>query len=1036
AGTVAIIASVSGCVTVVINLITAPCIRETVTKRYHFFKKRRERLEVLESKWNDLGRRLYEVKRESKGKVVLKSFKNSEWLETAEKLMKDADPLHFREQISDINHFYEAPKCFSQYNAGKEIEDFIGQLDALHNEGKDFLLVDQSVVVGRLRGSSRTRLLGEAENKIKEIKGYVTGKDFQTIRVHGMPGSGKTEIVSAVNDSILKDYQACSMASSSPSTLPIPGNSPRDHFDKVIWVTVEHEGTESSIDNLQNKIAEQLKIDLKTAGGSRADTLANELNELTFLIILDNMQNDFPLKLIGIPVPTKENGCKIIIVSRSLPVCPDIRIGTYVKIQPLPSGEAQTLFEIEAGIEFSKLREDIRANAKKMIDEWECLPFTIIWLAQTLKELKNNGGSHVDHVVAWNATFDMLKESPDILDGMNEKAFNILKDNYDALKEETKKCFLYCALYPSGHLIEKKELVEYWFWEGLINGNERSGHIEDMGQAKKIFYELIRAHLVEEIDSPQDQQGLPAVKGKHRMIKMRNLARKMAVHLTNPGQFLIKAGEKLPHAQLHLQQEKYLSGVERASLMTNKIRAIMEQPNFSNLSTLLLQNNPIIHLHENFFCNMPNLIVLDLSQTNISTLPQSASYLKKLTALLLRNCPNLKALPSLENSEELLLLDLSDTPITKLPDGMEKLTKLIRLNLSRTCVGEFRAEVVHALVSLEEVLMITNDDSVAGSLLKGASSIEKLGFLSRLAILQAKFPDAEAFNSYVVSKTHHLYKLKVYLGDVSCTHETKIRKNSVLFIKSDSHVKGQPVTLPGETYELHVMRNLDLHWLPSYSLDSLKVINISGCESLVYLFKRDTLYNLPNIEKISVEKCRKMKALIESKGDSGDLLPFQLQPHLDHLKVIHISDCENLVYLFRIEMLQSLPKLKKISIRRRQVNNYNKANEPKELVLVDPLELNKTEYEGKMKGNNPDQEQTIWSFPELKMEIITSHQPNPSFSTSSVSKRMMNRNSSFDHKGVFLQSTTQLTPHHISNLQTALSSPQSKLDKDITAVVL
>lgn len=943
-----------------------------MTKRYHFFKKRRERLEILESKRNDLGRQLYEVKRQSRGKVVLKSFKNSEWLKTAKNLMKDANPLRFREQISDINPFYEPLNCFSQYNAGKEIEDFIGRLDAVHEEGKDFLLVDESVVVGRLRGS-RTKLLGEAENKIKEIKGYVTGKDFQTIRVHGMPGSGKTEIVSAVNDSILNDY---SMASSPPSTLPITGNSTKDHFDKVIWVTVEHKGTESPIDNLQNKIAEQLKIDLKTAGGSRADTLANELKELTFLIILDDMRNDFPLKSIGIPVPTLENGCKIIIVSRSLPVCPDIRIGKYVKIQPLPSGEARTLFEIEAGIELSKLREDIQANAKKMIDEWECLPFTIIWLAQTLKELKNNDGSHVNDVVAWNATFDMLKESPDILDGMNEKAFNRLKDNYDALNKETQNCFLYCALYPSGHLIETKELVEYWYWEGLINRNDRSGHIEDMGQAKKILHELLRAHLVEKVDSPQDQQGLPAVEGKHDMIKMRNLARKMAVHLTSPGQFLIKAGEKLPHAHLPLQPGKYLFGLERASLMTNKILAIMEQPKFSKLSTLLLQNNPIIHLHDNFFCNMPNLKVLDLSQTNISTLPQSASCLKNLTALLLRNCPYLKALPSLENSEELLLLDLSDTPITKLPDGMKKLTKLIRLNLSRTCVGEFPAEVVHALVSLEEVLMITNDDSATGSLLNGASSIEKPGILSRLAILQAKFPDAEDFNRYAVSKTHHLYKLKVCVGDVSCTHETKFRKNSVLFIQSDFHVKGQPITLPGETYELHVMRNLDLHWLPSYSLDSLKVINISGCESLVYLFKRDTLYNLPNIETISVEKCPKMKALIESKGDSGEVLPFQLQPHLDHLEVIHISDCENLVYLFRIEMLQSLSKLKKISIRRRQMDKYNEAKEPKELVLVDPLELNNNGYKGEIKGNNPDQEQTI-CFHELKMEIITSHQPNP-----------------------------------------------------------
>ncbi|PQQ03814.1 putative disease resistance protein [Prunus yedoensis var. nudiflora] len=118
------------------------------------------------------------------------------------------------------------------------------------------------------------------------------------------------------------------------------------------------------------------------------------------------------------------------------------------------------------------------------------------------------------------------------------------------------------------------------------------------------------------------------------------------------------------------------------------------------------------------------------------------------------------------------------------------------------------------------------------------------------------------------------------------------------------------------------------------------------------------------------------------------------------------------------------------------MDKYDEAKEPKELVLVDPLELNNNGYEGEMKGNNPDQEQTIWSFHELKMEIITSHQPNPSFSTSSVSKRMMSRNSSFDHKGVLLHSTTQLTPHHISNLQPTMSSPQSKLDKDYRAAVL
>lgn len=118
-------------------------------------------------------------------------------------------------------------------------------------------------------------------------------------------------------------------------------------------------------------------------------------------------------------------------------------------------------------------------------------------------------------------------------------------------------------------------------------------------------------------------------------------------------------------------------------------------------------------------------------------------------------------MPSLDNSEELLVLDLSDTHITELPHGMKKLTKLIcPLDLSRTNVGEFRAELVRELKNLEELyLMITNDSagSVWGSE-KGASSmwgsekassIQELGALQHLAILQVNFLDAKSFNTYV-----------------------------------------------------------------------------------------------------------------------------------------------------------------------------------------------------------------------------------------------------------------------------------------------
>ncbi|BFG27675.1 hypothetical protein CerSpe_139490 [Prunus speciosa] len=336
---------------------------------------------------------------------------------------------------------------------------------------------------------------------------------------------------------------------------------------------------------------------------------------------------------------------------------------------------------------------------------------------------------------------------------MNRKAFARLKYSYSMLKKEAQQCYLYCALYPPGHCIEKKELVEHWFWEGLLGSRERiKGQlIEDMIQAREILDEIKGAYLLETVSE-----------GGNECIKMRNFIRHMAVHLTNTrtdhDQFLIKAGEKLTDCPLLV---KNLSKVERASLMRSQFKALTEKPRFHKLSTLLLKHNPISHLDDDFFCNMPNLKVLNLSHTNISTLPKSASsYLTKLRALLLRGCCHLTSMPSLDNSEELLVLDLSDTHITELPHGMKKLTKLIRLDLSRTNVGEFQAELVRELKNLEELyLMITNDS--AGSLWgseKGASSmwgsekaasIQELGALQHLAILQVNFLDAKSFNTYV-----------------------------------------------------------------------------------------------------------------------------------------------------------------------------------------------------------------------------------------------------------------------------------------------
>ena len=486
-----------------------------------------------------------------------------------------------------------------------------------------------------------------------------------------------------------------------------------------------------------------------------------------------------------------------------------------------------------------------------------------------------------------------LKDSPVRLESINKRAFTRLKHSYDTLKKETQQCFLYCALYPTGHKIERRELVEYWFWEGLLDPRKRDGRIEDMIQAKEIIDELVGAYLLETVSQECGSEA----------IKMRSLAKHMAVHLTKTSpQFLTKAGEEL---NMFPSQGEWLHDVERASLMRNQFKILQGEPKWPKLTILLLQHNPIgLYLDDNFFSSMPNLNVLDLSYSDITSLPEpSFSKLTKLSALLLHHCHNLKTLPSLKQSKKLLVLDISDTPVEELPVGMKNMTKLIRLNISRTNVKIFPAKLAPALVNLEELLMIIDSAGFSWGKTKGAL-IRELTSCQKLAMLYANFLTAEAFVSYVIK---HLCPPSFKFG-VGGSCDEKLPENSIVF-NGNFLVNGEPVSLPEHTSELHITSNEDLPCLQvNCLLKYLKVINMCDCRCLVNLFTIDMLGNLPNLETILVEKCPKMVSLIEPE-ESDDMI----KPRLKQLKVIRISDCERLVYLINNEMLHYFPELLKIS---------------------------------------------------------------------------------------------------------------------------
>lgn len=116
--------------------------------------------------------------------------------------------------------------------------------------------------------------------------------------VCGMGGVGKTTIMKHVYNQLIEDSV----------------------FDSAIWVTVSRDST---LEELQNNILKCLGISLPLHVNEmrRSMVVYSALKRRKkFVLILDDMDR-FYAQDIGIPRPDKENGCKLVITSRSLDVC-------------------------------------------------------------------------------------------------------------------------------------------------------------------------------------------------------------------------------------------------------------------------------------------------------------------------------------------------------------------------------------------------------------------------------------------------------------------------------------------------------------------------------------------------------------------------------------------------------------------------------------------------------------------------------------------------------------------------------------------
>ncbi|XVE50352.1 hypothetical protein DITRI_Ditri01bG0155500 [Diplodiscus trichospermus] len=285
------------------------------------------------------------------GKIPRKDVET--WLENVKKTIADAEEVEKRA----CKGRYLRRACL-----GKLVDEQFQEMQNLLDKGPGF---SESLVVDAPTSSLGLPLLTSelvGEKKVKEqIWTCLMHEDVSKIAVCGQGGVGKTTILMHIHNELLSEKK----------------------FDRVIWVTISND---FDVAKLQNDIASALNAKIPNEGDKvrRAAQLSNLLKEAKrHVLILDDVWERIPLEEVGIPEPTRSNGCKLVLTSRSIRVCNSMGL-KVIKVKPLSEEEALTLFLNKVGLDILHI-PTLKSTLKLVVKECAGLPLTIVVVAGSLR---------------------------------------------------------------------------------------------------------------------------------------------------------------------------------------------------------------------------------------------------------------------------------------------------------------------------------------------------------------------------------------------------------------------------------------------------------------------------------------------------------------------------------------------------------------------------------------------------------------------------------------------------------------------------
>ncbi|PWA88626.1 NB-ARC domains-containing protein [Artemisia annua] len=817
------------------------------------------------------------------------------WLKDLKKTKEDIDNI----SSNDIGCFNIKKKYLAGRNALRHIKD----IERLIEASKDIIWRDAQIPLGRVDSKSPASTSASGGNTQNVFNSRV--KTFNdALKLLQQADDDKTRVIAL-----------CGMGGVGKTTLMKQLKEAARDNKMFNWIVDVGIGKTPNLLAIQKAIAERTGKPLTETGEmlmasklSKRFEVFSQRKERS-LVILDDVWKESKIKLEDIGLGSSlPNGVKLLLTSRDENICQQIAIDAdsvleVVRVDVLEEGEARDLFSRIAGIS-EKHNRDLYHIGCDIVKKCGCLPLAIKLIAATLK---------CQREFVWRHTLDRLK-----LNDLDESVQEIIEISYKSLKHEDKAIFLLCGLFPEDYNIPIEDLTRYAWGLKLLKQVSTIGNARDSTQTS--VSNLKNAYLLMDGDSDHNE-----------CVKMHDLVLAFVVSIVSKsdedGCWII-----YPDDFSNWSEDVNMSqSCKRISLACNGMSEFPGNFKFPNLSLLkLVHGNESLRFPLDFYEGMKKLQVIVFEKLEYPVVPTSFQCSTNLRNLCLHECSLMFDLTCIGNLSNLEVLSFANSSITILPSTFGKLKKLRLLDVTGCYNLVIDDGVLKGLVKLEELYMRSLYMRSLGEhalCFTDNNSTELAERSENLCALEFEFIDKNASMKNMFYEKLKRFKLSLgcYFSEVrDKLHTSKVDTHSYLnslklitnreelFNSKISELFKNTDALYLKVNGMNTLEDVDVespHPARGYSsFYNLRLLVVSKCTELKYLFTPSVAKNLSNLEYLDISRCPIMEAVIHTGDNGSNIIKFP------NLKYLRLDRLPNLLCFSNNDYVIQLPRLVELKL--------------------------------------------------------------------------------------------------------------------------